>query len=139
MAIVTYDYYANTYIGEPIAQAAFPRYDARAEELIARITRGASYDDLPPAFQEAYKKAICAQIEYYVLQGINVATEGGNSGDSYTIGKISVGRGGSGESAASASAAYLSVADSVRSILEQTGLLNRDVVTIGDEGRGWWY
>ena len=138
MAIVTYEYYTNTYYGEPIAQAAFPRYELRAEELIASITRGADYTSLPSAFQTAYKKAICAQVEYYVLQGINVATEGGNSGGAYTIGKVSVGRG-SGGNSTSESAAYLSVAPAARMLLEQTGLLNRDVVTIGDEGRGWWY
>lgn len=139
MGVVSYTYYTTEYIGEPIAVEAFPRYEARAEELVASITRGASYNDLPPAFQLAYKKAICAQIEYYVLQGINVATEGGNSGGSYTIGKISVGRGGSSGEGASESAAYLSVAPAARMFLEQTGLLNRTVATLGDDGRGWWY
>lgn len=137
MAIVTYEYYNNTYYGEPIAQAAFPRYELRAEELIASITRGADYDSLPSAFQTAYKKAICAQVEYYVLQGINVATEGGNSGGSYTIGKISVGRGGSGSSAA-ASGGYSMIAPAARGYLEQTGLLSRHVDTLDVRNRWWW-
>lgn len=138
MAIVTYEYYNNTYYGEPIAQAAFPRYELRAEELIASITRGADYDSLPSAFQTAYKKAICAQVEYYVLQGINVATEGASTGDaSYTIGKISVGRGGSGSSAA-ASGGYSMIAPAARGYLEQTGLLSRHVDTLDVRNRWWW-
>lgn len=72
-----------------------------------------------------------------MLQGINVATEGGSSGGSYTIGKISVGRGNSSESA-SASAAYMSVAPAARAYLEQTGLLGRSVATFSDTG-GRWY
>lgn len=138
MAIVTYEYYNNTYYGEPIAQAAFPRYELRAEELIASITRGADFDSLPSAFQTAYKKAICAQVEYYVLQGINVATEGASTGDaSYTIGKISVGRGGSGSSAA-ASGGYSMIAPAARGYLEQTGLLSRHVDTLDVRNRWWW-
>ena len=138
MAIVTYEDYTNTYYGEPIAQAAFPRYELRAEELIASITRGADYTSLPSAFQTAYKKAICAQVEYFVLQGISVATEGANTGDtSYTIGKISVGRGGSGSSAA-ASGGYSMIAPAARGYLEQTGLLSRHVDTLDVRNRWWW-
>ena len=137
MAIVTYQYYTNTYLGEPIAQTAFPRYEARAEDLIYSITRGAAYDALPAAFQELYKKAICAQVEYFVLNGISVATEGNSGGPSYTLGKISVGSGAAGSGKAN-SAGVTMIAPSVRALLEQTGLLSRHVDTIGDLG-GWWY
>lgn len=137
MAIVTYAYYTETYLGEPIAETVFPRYEARAEDLVQQITRGADYDSLPSAFQTLYQKAICAQIEYYVLQGVNTATEGASAGGSYTIGKISVGRG-SGNSASDASAEYMMVAPAVRGYLEQTGLLSRHVDTL-DVRNGWWW
>lgn len=137
MAIVTYEYYTSTYYGEPIAETAFPRYDARAEEAITAITRGADYSSLPSAFQELYKKAICAQVEYYVLQGLNVATEGASGGGSYTIGKISVSNG-SGNRASDFNAAYMSIAPKARDLLEQTGLLGRSVATFSDTG-GRWY
>lgn len=137
MAIVTYAYYTETYLGEPIAETVFPRYEARAEDLVQQITRGADYDGLPSAFQTLYQKAICAQIEYYVLQGVNTATEGASAGGSYTIGKISVGRG-SGNSASDASAEYMMVAPAVRGYLEQTGLLSRHVDTL-DVRNGWWW
>ena len=138
MAIVDYTYYTDTYLGEPIAETAFPRYEARAEDLIAQITRGADFDSLPSAFQTLYQKAICAQVEYFVLQGISVATEGANTGDtSYTIGKISVGRGGSGSSAA-ASGGYSMIAPAARGYLEQTGLLSRHVDTLDVRNRWWW-
>lgn len=136
-AIVTYQYYTNTYLGEPIAQTAFPRYEARAEDLIYSITRGADFETLPAAFQELYKKAICAQIEYFVLNGISVATEGNSGGPSYTLGKISVGSGAAGSGKAN-SAGVTMIAPGVRALLEQTGLLSRHVDTVGDLG-GWWY
>ena len=40
MAIVTLEYYNETYIGETLAEADFPRAEARAERIIAQITHG---------------------------------------------------------------------------------------------------
>lgn len=136
MAIACYEYYMIEYCGEPIAEAAFPRYAARAEEAIFVITRGADFCALPDAIKDIYRKAVCAQIEYYALQGIGVATEGGeSSGKSYTIGKISVS--GVGNSAKQGSAAYLAIAPKARDLLEMTGLLGRHVQTVSDGVWGW--
>ena len=136
MAIACYEYYMIEYCGEPIAEAAFPRYAARAEEAIFVITRGADFCALPDAIKDIYRKAVCAQIEYYALQGISVATEGGESGGSYTIGKITVGGGTSG-SERKGSPAYLSIAPKARDLLEMTGLLGRHVQTVSDGVWGW--
>lgn len=139
MAIACYEYYMIEYCGEPIAEAAFPRYAARAEEAIFVITRGADFCALPDAIKDIYRKAVCAQIEYYALQGISVATEGGeSSGKSYTIGKISVsGGGGTSGSTMKGSPAYLSIAPKSRDLLEMTGLLSRNVQTVSDGVWGW--
>lgn len=139
MAIACYEYYMIEYCGEPIAEAAFPRYAARAEEAIFVITRGADFCALPDAIKDIYRKAVCAQIEYYALQGINVATEGkeGGSGNSYTIGKISV----SGQNGSSRQSegprAYMAIAPKARDLLEMTGLLGRHVQTVSDGVWGW--
>lgn len=136
MAICCYEYYMIDYCGEPIAEAVFPRYAARAEEAIFVITRGADFCALPDAIKDIYRKAVCAQIEYYALQGIGVATEGGESGGSYTIGKITVSGGTSG-SARKGSPAYLAIAPKARDLLEMTGLLGRHVQTVSDGVWGW--
>lgn len=140
MAIVDYAYYADTYNGEPIAAAIFPRYESRAEELINAVTRGADIETLPVAFQTLYKKAICAQVEYYAFNGISAATEGtaGTVGASYTLGKISVSSGNSKSASESASATLLTLAPAAQMYLEQTGLLNRNVATITDLGGRWF-
>lgn len=146
MAIVTIDYYNSTYYGEPVAAADFPRYDARAEAIIGQLTRGryASFlaelteKGLTTAAEQLtqnYKSAICAQIEYYQLNGIATAS-GGLADSSYTIGKISVSSGGGNSDN---TGVYTMVCPAARMYLEQTGLLYGAVPVVSDTGRGWWY
>lgn len=131
MAIVDLTYYNNTYLGEPVATADFPRLEKRAEQVIASICRG-QYETMlaqlngaaAEALTTAYKSAICAQIEYYQAGGyLSVST--GQSGESFTVGKVSVTAGGSGSSFATRGAAMLS--PTAQMYLEQTGLLGRAV------------
>lgn len=129
MAIVTLDYYNNTYLGEPIASADFPRAEARAERLINQITfgRAANITALSEANQAAVKEAICAQIEYYALYGVDVSISGKTS-DGWTVGKVRVDGGAKG----SATGAATMVCPSAIAALEQTGLLNPQVATAGE-------
>lgn len=136
MAIVTQAYYTNTYIGGAIAETDFARFEARAEDIIAQVTRNKvteqNIDTFPAAVQTAYKKAICAQMEYYNLNGIDVALSG-TSAASFTVGKVSVKDGEKATGRASmlcpSSAAYL----------EQTGLMSRSVGVIGEPFLPFWY
>lgn len=136
MAIVTQEYFTSTYIGGAVASADFPRYEARAEDIIALATRNAvnenNIETFPAAVQKAYKYAICAQIEYYNVYGVDVALTG-VSGASFTVGKVSVNDGEKATGRATmlcpASIAYL----------EQTGLLGRDVGVIGEPFLPFWY
>ena len=131
MAIVDYSYYENTYMGEPVATADFPRYAAMAERVVSAVCRG-QYETLisklstsaAAKITEAYMNAICAQIEYYSATGILSATTG-QSDDGFTVGKVSVTGGSNGSSFANRGAAMVS--PSVALYLEQTGLLNRSV------------
>ena len=133
MAIVDYCYYSNEYMGEPIAIADFPRFERRAEDIIAGVTQNQyiklknrycalGYTDKAEALTDVYKKAICAQIEYLKASGILSVTTG-SSGDSYTVGKVTVNKGGTGASFSNRGAAILSPL--AQSYLEQTGLLGR--------------
>ena len=133
MAIVDYNYYTNTYLGETIAQADFPRYDANAERLIDFATShryeavldyytAQGFTTAASNLTSAYKSAICAQIEYYLANGLSVMT--GQAGEGFTVGKVSV-NSGNGSTFATRGAAMLSPA--AQMYLEQTGLLGRSI------------
>lgn len=127
MAIVTLEYYQQTYVGEAIASNDFPRASAAAERVITQATHGraANYAALPAYQQDAIKTAICAQIEYYAMDGVSISING-NSAPDFTVGKVSV----KGSSTKSAGASMLCAA--AVSALEQSGLLNPLVATLGD-------
>lgn len=139
MAIVTESYYKNTYLGEPIATADFPRAEARAERLITEITHGraANYAALPLFQQNAIQTAICAQIEYYAVYGVEVSISG-KTADGWTVGKVRVDK----SSGGSATGAATMVCPSAIAALEQTGLLNPQIPTLDEPWRvpypwGW--
>ena len=135
MAIVTYDYYINTYMGETIAQTEFPRMEARAERIINQITHGraANYATLPTFQQDAITEAICAQLEYYAVDGIEISISG-KTADGWTVGKVRVDAGKS----ANATGAASMVCPSAIAALEQTGLLNPQVATLGEPPQAPW-
>lgn len=129
MAIVNYTYYTTVYMGEAIAETDFPKAEKKAERLITQITHGraADYDALPTVLQTAIKDAICAQVEYYGLMGIDVSIAGEMS-SGWTVGKVRVDGGNSNK----ATGAVSMVCPAAIAALEQTGLLNGQVQTFGD-------
>lgn len=132
MAMVTYDWYLNTYLGEAVDEAAFPRLEARAEDAVGALTRWqVTADNLhtyPPLTQELYKKAVCAQIEYLDLNGPQVMFDG-SADVGFTVGKVSVNSGRSAQM--NANRAANAVSPLVITYLEQTGLLHPRVDTVG--------
>ena len=129
MAAVTSDLFANTYCGDPaITEAAIPRLEARAEDAVNALIR---FRAVPPQLEVLYQKAICAQIDYYAVYGIEAASAGLME-NSFTVGKVSVTGGG----AAARSGGASMIAPQAVSYLEQTGLLNPAVPVAG--ARGWW-
>lgn len=139
MALVTTEYYQETFLGEPVAVEDFPRYELRAEELILGLVRltEAEVAELSEELQTAVKKAVCAQVEYFQEYGIGVAVYGKEAGGGFTVGKVSVNNG---SSTAAASGARSMIAPAVYVYLEQTGLLNPAVDTAGMPPQywGWW-
>lgn len=134
MAIVSYDYYINTYLGQAIAEADFPRYEANAERVIAFATsnryeavlayyEAQDFADAASNLTNAYMNAICAQIEYYIANGL-LAVSTGQSGESFTVGKVSVS---SGNGSTFALRGVAMVSPAAQMYLEQTGLLGRSV------------
>lgn len=129
MAVVDYEYYTSTYIGDPaVTEAAFPRLEARAEDAVNALIR---FRAVPAQFETLYQKAICAQIDYYAIYGIEAASAGLME-NSFTVGKVSVTGGGA--SARSGGASMIS--PQAVAYLEQTGLMNPAVPVAGS--RGWW-
>ena len=129
MAAVTFDFFANTYCGDPaVTEAAFPRLEARAEDAVNALIRCRA---VPARFDVLYQKAICAQIDYYAIYGIEAASAGLME-NSFTVGKVSVTGGG----AAARSGGASMIAPQAVAYLEQTGLLNPAVPVAG--ARGWW-
>lgn len=142
MAIVTYEYYSQTYLGESIAKSDFSRAEAKAERLVNQITHGraANFAALPAFQQAAVKEAICAQIEYYSLMGTDVSVNGDTGGNGWTIGALHIN--GNGATSSKATGAGTMVGAATIAALEQTGLLNPQVETVGEPPRvpypwGW--
>ena len=129
MAAVTFDFYMNTYRGDPaVTEATFQRLEARAEDAVNALIRLRA---VPAKWEKQYQKAICAQVEYYAIYGIEVASAGLME-NRFTVGKVSVtGGGASARSGGASMGSPQAVA-----YLEQTGLLNPAVPVAGN--RGWW-
>ena len=139
MALVTYEYYSGTYLGEPVAEADFPRYDKRAETQIFVLTNltETTAAELPEETLELLRMAVCAQVEYLWENGLEVAVSGSEGGGGFTVGKVSVKDGGS---SASLSGARSSIAPAVFAYLERTGLLYPGVPTAGMPAQAWrWW
>lgn len=82
------EYYKNTYHGEAVDDAAFPRLQARAEDVLQVYTLG-RLNAVPEGMQECVWKAMCAQIEYLSIMGVESAIIG-EGGGGFTVGNVSV-------------------------------------------------
>lgn len=128
MAIVNFDYYTFTFYGETIAEDEFQKFAARAQDAILLLCRHRvteeNLEKFPPLIQEAVKKAICAQCEYFSLYGLDIANTGKTNGG-FTVGKVTIqGTGGNNGGAIGAKSIISPLAISY---LEQTGLLDPSV------------
>ena len=133
MGVVDFTFYRDVYKGSEADNASFPALCARAEDVIGAAVHWADENkivSLPAPIPTLYKKAICAQVDFFALNGIESVNETGSSG--FTVGKVTVhGRqttGGGGRMADAISPAAISY-------LEQTGLMNPQVPTRD----GWWW
>ena len=122
-AIVDYTYYSTVYMGTEAAQASFPALNAHASRVIASMTRWQVNEDnfaeLPSFTQTLYKLAICSQIDYFAVNGVESIYDGEES-VGFSVGKVRV----DGKAKASAGGAMsASISPAAISYLEQTGLM----------------
>jgi len=135
-AIVDFVYYSNVYCADEADAESFPALCARAEDVIGSMTRWQVNDtnigDLPAQIQTLYKKAICAQVDFFALNGLDSVA--GSSGVGFTVGKVSVNGTGRAEGRGAMSA-YIS--PMALMYLEQSGLMNPQVGTLAEPWIGW--
>lgn len=139
-AIVDYTFYSTVYMGTEAEQASFPALCARASDIVGAMTRWAvnetNISALPELVQTLYKKAICAQVDFFAVNGLDSVSISAGSDTGFTVGKVSV----HGRSGASVSGSMSNnIAPMAQMYLEQTGLLNPAVHVAPDMPLiGWW-
>ena len=143
MAYITYDEYVAIY-GQNITESDFPMYAENASDLIDAVTRYqivqcGGISALPPLVQKLVKKAASAQVLYFVQNGLDTVMSG-QTGQGFTVGKVSIGGASSGSGGQTA--AQLMISPAVGVLLEQTGLMERSVPCL-DPSRNaylstWW-
>ena len=126
--IVDYQYYTDTYKGTEVDETSFPTLNAHASRIIGAMTRWqvdeTTIDRFPSMIQTLYRLAVCSQIDFLAINGVESISNGIDNG--FTVGKVKV-DGKSGVSAGGAMSASISPA--AKCYLEQTGLMNPQVPT----------
>lgn len=134
--IVDYEYYFTVYKGSEATEASFPSLYARAADVIGAMTRWQAvepgFNSLTAMQQNLVKKAICAQVDYFAVNGLDSVAGGSDRG--FTVGKVSV-SGKSGSELVRRGAMADSLSPLVLMYLEQSGLMAPQVATGPD---GWW-
>ena len=133
MGVVDWGFYTSVYMGKDVDEADFPALCARVCDVIGAVTHWVDEPTLlklPALHQLLYKKAVCAQIDFLSINGMDSLNE--TETDGFTVGKVTV----HGKSSPS-NAGKLSESISPLAIayLEQTGLMNPQVPTL----EAWWW
>lgn len=141
MAIVDFTYYHNVYLGQEATQSDFPALEARAEDVIGAMTRwkatAETIANLPTFQQTLVKKAICAQVDFFAVNGLDAVAGGTDRG--FTVGKVSI-SGKSGSNLRTTGAMAENISPLVLMYLEQSGLIDPAVpVAPAEPLTGWWF
>ena len=135
MAIVDWTYYANVYHGTEATTENFAALESRAEDVVCAMTRWQVMEDTIAAFpimtQVLVKKAICAQIDYFGVNGLDSVAGGNERG--WTVGKVSIHSKSEQTMIGAAKAGVMAehISPMVTLYLEQTGLLCPSVPVVG--------
>ena len=132
MGVVDYQFYTNVYGGTDVDETSFPALCARASDIIGAVTHWVDENKvitLPAPIPTLYKKAVCAQVDFLFLNGMDSLNETTSGG--FTVGKVTVhgNANANGGGKLSESISPLAIG-----YLEQTGLMNPQVPTF----EGWW-
>lgn len=129
-AIVDYTFYTSVYMGTEADEVSFPALCSRACDVVGAMTRWVDPETLTEPVLTLYKKAVCAEVDYFALNGFESVSGGNDRG--FTVGKVSV-SGKTGGELKHDGAMSSHVSPLVIMYLEQTGLLNPAVPVVG----GW--
>ena len=132
MGVVDYIFYSTVYGGTDATAQTFPALCARASDIIGAVTHWAdetTISRLPALCQTLYKKAVCAQVDFLAINGVDSLNETATSG--FTVGKVTV-HGSAGSKCGGKM--YDNISPMAISYLEQTGLMNPQVPAL----EGWW-
>lgn len=129
-AIVDFAYYTGTYMGTEADEASFPALYAHASRVIGAMTRWQvteeNFATFPPMVQTLYRLAICSQVDFLSINGVESLNTTGGVG--FTVGKVRVDGYASARNGGALSA---DVSPAAVAYLEQTGLLNPAVPVWG--------
>ena len=130
-AIVDFTYYKDTYKGTEADATSFPALNAHASRVVAMMARWqvdeTNFAELPSFIQTLYKLAICSQIDYLAVNGVESLYDGEDA-VGFSVGKVRV----DGKTKASAGGAMsASISPAAISYLEQSGLMNPSVPVVG--------
>ena len=131
MGVVDFTFYSTVYGGTDATQTSFPALCARACDVVGAVTHWVDEEtisSLPVQIQTLYKKAICAQVDFLAINGMDSLNETATGG--FTVGKVTV----QGKANASGGKMQESISPLAIAYLEQTGLMNPQVPTL----EGWW-
>lgn len=125
-AIVDLNYYQTVYKGNEADETSFPALNAHASRMIGAMTRWRvneeNFTQLPSLVQTQYRLAICSQIDFVAINGLESINEGDSGG--FTVGKVTVH---GGKRAGVGGAMSASISPAAILYLEQTGLMNPNV------------
>ena len=136
MGAVDYTYYSTVFLGKEADQTSFPALAARAEDVVNAICRWRDPSTFSVIQTVLYKKAICAQVDFFAVNGLDAVAGGSDRG--FTVGKVSV-SGKSGSDLKKAGAMAENLSPLVMMYLEQSGLIGPQVETGPDMPLGWWF
>ena len=125
---VDFEYYSAVYQGKEADETSFPALCARAEDVVGAMVRWADPATFTPFQLTLYKKAICAQVDFFAINGLDSVAGGTDRG--FTVGKVSI-SGKSGSDLARKGSMADSLSNLVLMYLEQSGLLNPAVPVVG--------
>ena len=128
---VDFNFYESVYMGTDADSASFPALCARALDIVGAVTHwadDATIDRLPAMYQLLYKKAVCAQVDFLAINGMDSLNETASAG--FTVGKVTV----HGKANISGGTLAESISPLAIGYLEQTGLMNPQVRTV----ERWW-
>ena len=130
-AIVDFAYYSGTYMGTEADATSFPALNAHASRVIGAMTRWQvsedNFSELPSLVQTLYKLALCSQVDYLAVNGVESLYDGEDA-VGFSVGKVRV----DGKAKASTGGAMsASISPAAVSYLEQTGLMYPGVPVVG--------